>query len=252
MKLFGTLALALALATATQGCTTTSTPAQTAVEKTTPKIVIYHAEGRRSERVVWLCEELGLPYELKYRRGDVTGSFEDIFAVNPGMRVAPTVFYNGELLVESGAILQFIMDRNGGGNLMPPVASPDYASYLRFMHYAEGTLAADVVADYRVARATDGKAPRGPKETDGQRAMRFAEDFLAKHPWFGGSEFTTADIMMVFPISYAIRMNVADPAKYPNIIAWQKKVEDRPAFKRMIAAARPDGRVAPPPSLTLP
>lgn len=252
MKLFGTLALALALATATQGCTTAPTPAQTVVEKTTPKIVIYHAEGRRSERVVWLCEELGLPYELKYRRGDVTGSFEDIFAVNPGMRVAPTVFYNGELLVESGAILQFIMDRNGGGRLMPAVSSPDYASYLRFMHYAEGTLASDVVADYRVARATDGKAPRGPKETDGQRAMRFADDFLAKHPWFGGSEFTTADIMMVFPISYAIRMNVADPAKYPNIIAWQKKVEDRPAFKRMLAAARPDGRVAPPPSLTLP
>ncbi len=82
--------------------------------------------------------------------------------------------------------------------------------------------------------------------------MRFADDFLAKHPWFGGSEFTTADIMMVFPISYAIRMNVADPAKYPNIIAWQKKVEDRPAFKRMIAAARRDGGVAPPPSLTLP
>lgn len=252
MKLFGTLALALALATATQGCTTAPAPAQTVVKKTTPKIVIYHAEGRRSERVVWLCEELGLPYELKYRRGDVTGSFEDIFAVNPGMRVAPTVFYNGELLVESGAILQFIMDRNGGDRLMPPVSSPDYASYLRFMHYAEGTLASDVVADYRVARATDGKAPRGPKETDGQRAMRFADDFLAKHPWFGGSEFTTADIMMVFPISYAIRMNVADPAKYPNIIAWQKKVEDRPAFKRMIAAARPDGRVAPPPSLTLP
>ena len=252
MKLFGTLALALAMASATQGCTTAPAPAQTVVEKTTPKIVIYHAEGRRSERVVWLCEELGLPYELKYRRGDVTGSFEDIFAVNPGMRVAPTVFYNGELLVESGAILQFIMDRNGGGRLMPAVSSPDYASYLRFMHYAEGTLASDVVADYRVARATDGKAPRGPKETDGQRAMRFADDFLANHPWFGGSEFTTADIMMVFPISYAIRMNVADPAKYPNIIAWQKKVEDRPAFKRMLAAARPDGRVAPPPSLTLP
>jgi len=250
MKLFGTLALALALASATQGCTIT--PTQSVVETATPKIVIYHAEGRRSERVVWLCEELGLPYELKYRRGDVTGSFEDIFAVNSGMRVAPTVFYNGELLVESGAILQFIMDRNGGGRLMPAVSSPDYASYLRFMHYSEGTLASDVVADYRVARATGGKAPRGAKETDGQRAMRFADDFLAKHSWFGGSQFSTADIMMVFPISYAIRMNVADPVKYPNILAWQKKVEDRPAFKRMIAAARPDGRVAPPPSLTLP
>jgi glutathione S-transferase len=255
LKLIGTLALAIALAVATQGCTTSSQesgPQQTVAASETPKIVIYHAEGRRSERIVWLCEELGLPYELKYRRGDVTGSFEDIFAVNPGMRVAPTVFYNGELLVESGAIMQLILDRNGHGKLVPPVNSPDYASYLRFMHYAEGTLASDVVADYRVARATDNMAPRGEKETDGQRAMRFAEDFLAKHPYFGGSEFTAADIMMVFPISYAIRMNVADPAKYPRIAEWNARVEQRPAFKRMIAAARPDGRVAPPPSLKLP
>lgn len=251
MNLGRTLMLAVALTAMPVACTSAA-PANTVVEKTTPKIVIYHAEGRRSERVVWLCEELGLPYELKYRRGDVAGSFEDIYAVNPGMRVAPTVFYNGELLVESGAILQFIMDRNGGSRLMPPVNSPDYASYLRFMHYAEGTLASDVVADYRVARATDNMAPRGEKETDGQRAMRFADDFLAKHPWFGGAEFTAADIMMVFPISYAIRMNVADPAKYPHIAAWQVKVEDRPAFKRMLAIARPDGRVAPPPSLKLP
>ena len=249
MKPAHTLLLAIVLAAMPQACTTPA--AQTATQTASPSIVIYHAEGRRSERVVWLCEELGLPYELKFRRGDVAGSFADIQAVNPGMRVAPTVFYNGELLVESGAILEFLLDRHGGGRLVPDVNSPDYATHLRFMHYAEGTLASDAVADYRVARATDSKAPRGA-ETDGQRAMRFAEDHLAKQPYFGGSEFTAADIMMVFPISYAIRMNVADPAKYPNIAAWQTKVEARPAFQRMLAKARPDGRVSPPPSLTLP
>ena len=241
--------MAAALACALPACTSTAPAA--AQQTAAPSIVIYHAEGRRSERVAWLCEELGLPYELKFRRGDVAGSFADIQAVNPGMRVAPTVFYDGELLVESGAILEFILDRNGGGRLVPAVDSPDYATHLRFMHFAEGTLASDAVADYRVARATDGKAPRGA-ETDGQRAMRFADDHLAKHPWFGGSEFTAADIMMAFPISYAIRMNVADPAKYPHIAAWQQKVEARPAFQRMLAKARPDGRVSPPPSLTLP
>ncbi len=251
MKFGRTIMLAVALATMPAACTSV-VPATAVVEKTTPKIVIYHAEGRRSERVVWLCEELGLSYELKYRRGDVAGSFEDIYAVNPGMRVAPTVFYNGELLVESGAILQFIMDRNGGSRLMPPVDSPDYASYLRFMHYAEGTLASDVIADYRVARATDNMAPRGAKETDGQRAMRFADDYLAKHPWFGGAEFTAADIMMVFPVAYATRMNVADMSKYPHVAEWLVRAESRPAFKRMLAVARPDGRVAPPPALTLP
>lgn len=216
----------------------------------TPEIVIYHAEGRRSERIVWLCEELGLPYALHYRRGDVAGSFADIRKVNPGMGVAPTVFYRGQLLMESGAILQIILDHKGRGRLVPAKTSPDYAHHMMFMHYAEGTLASDVVADYRTARATGGKAPRGA-ETDGQRAMRYADDFLAQHPYFGGAQFTAADIMMVFPISYAIRMNVADPAKYPHIAVWQQKVEARPAFQRMLAAARPDGRVSPPPSLTV-
>lgn len=250
MKIVGTILMALALAAAPQAFA--QTPVAASVKAAAPKIVIYHAEGRRSERIVWLCEELGLPYELKYRRGDVAGSFADIRAVNPGMGVAPTVFYNDQLLMESGAIMQLILDRNGGGRLVPPVESADYALHLKFMHYSEGTLAADVIADYRVATATGGTAPRGEKETDGQRAMRFADDHLAKYPWFGGSQFTAADIMMVFPISYAIRMNVADPAKYPRILDWQKKVEERPAFKRMLAAARPDGRVSPPPSLKLP
>jgi len=242
-------ACALALTLFAPAMAVSAAPAKTAAAK--PKasdIVIWGAEGRRSERIVWLCEELGLPYELHYRRGDVAGSFEDIFKVNPGMRVAPTVFYRGQLMMESGAIIQVILDQQGRGRLIPAKTSPDYAYHMMFMHYAEGTLASDVVADYRVARATDNKAPRG-KETDGQRAMHYADDFLSKHPYFGGQDFTAADIMMVFPVSYAIRMNVADAAKYPHIAAWQAKVEARPAFKRMLAAARPDGRVAPPPSL---
>ena len=179
----------------------------------------------------------------------MAGSFADIRKANPGMGVAPTVFYHGQLLMESGAIIQVILDREGKGRLVPPLMSQDYAYHMMFMHYAEGTMASDVVADYRVATATGGKAPRGPKETDGQRSMHYADDYLAKHPWFGGAQFTAADIMMLFPSSYAIRMNVADPAKYPHVIAWQDKVQDRPAFKRMLAVARPDGRVSPPPSL---
>jgi glutathione S-transferase len=214
----------------------------------TARLVIYHAETRRSERIVWLCEELGIPYELKYRRGDVGGSFADIRKVNPNMAVAPTVIYDGQLLVESGAIIQVILDRQGKGRLVPRLKSPDYATHQLFMHYAEGSLAADVVADYRIAQASGGKAPRG-RETDGQRAMRYADDFLAKHKYFGGAEFSAADIMMLFPTSFAIRMNVADAAKYPNIVAWQERVQERPAFKRMLAAARPDGRVSPPPAL---
>lgn len=242
-------AIAVAMAAA---CAATPAQAPAAqVVAATPEIIIYHAEGRRSERIVWLCEELGLPYEVRYRRGDVAGSFADIRAVNPGMAVAPTVFYNGELLMESGAIMQLLLDRHGDGKLVPAVDSPDYPAYLMWMHYAEGTLAADAVADYRVARATDGLAPQAAngREPAGQRGMHFADDFLADHQWFGGSEFSAADIMMVFPVAYATRMNVADMDDYPNVKAWLERAESRPAFKRMLASARPDGRVSPPPAL---
>src|SRR6476660_8413785 len=103
--------------------TSTALAGRAAAAPKASDIVIYHAEGRRSERIVWLCEELGLPYELHYRRGDVTGSFEDIKKVNPGMRVAPTVIYRGELLMESGAIIQVILDRQGNGRLVPAKTS---------------------------------------------------------------------------------------------------------------------------------
>lgn len=135
MKSFNALFLAVAMIATPVAVAEPQTPSAAAA----PTIVIYHAEGRRSERVAWLCEELGLPYELKYRRGDVAGSFADIRAINPGMAVAPTVIYNGQILNESGAILELILDRHGGGKLRPAVNSPDYPAYLMFMHFAEGS-----------------------------------------------------------------------------------------------------------------
>jgi glutathione S-transferase len=200
-------------------------------------LVIYHVEGRRSERIVWFAEELGIPYELKFRRGDVQGSFDDIRKVNPGMPVAPTVIYDGQLLVESAAIMQLILEREGKGRLAPAAGSPDYAAYLMFMYFAEGSFAADVVGQIAIERET-GKKADPAKETDAQRAMRLANDFLATHKYFGGADFSTADIMMLFPSTYAIRSGIADAAKYPHLIEWQARVQERPAFKRMVAAAR--------------
>jgi hypothetical protein len=114
MKIIGGLLLAAGLILSPAAGAQAPVKAPAAQAKAAPKaphIVIFHAEGRRSERIVWLCEELGLPYELHYRRGDVAGSFEDIYKVNPGMRVAPTVFYDGQLMMESGGIIETILGR---------------------------------------------------------------------------------------------------------------------------------------------
>jgi glutathione S-transferase len=106
-------------------------------------------------------------------------------------------------------------------------------------------MASDAVADYRVARATDSKAPRGA-ETDGQRAMRFAEDHLAKHPYFGGSEFTAADIMMVYCLTTSRAFRGTALADFPNLKAYLARIGARPAYQRAQArnaaelAAHPD------------
>lgn len=206
-----------------------------------PQITIFHLEGRRSERIVWLMEELGLPYTLEFKRGDLAGSMAKIKAINPGMPVAPTVKIGDQVLVESGAIIETIINRYAPGKLTPPLASADYAENLKWVHYAEGSLASRVIADYRVWQIKPPTA-RSPL-VDSEAVVQYAEDYLGKHPWFGGAEFGTGDIMMVFPLNFAMELNIVDKPSFPNIIAWKKKIEARPAYQRMLAKARPDGMI---------
>jgi hypothetical protein len=89
-------------------------------------LTIYHIEGRRSERIVWLCEELGLSYKLEFKRGDVPGSMQAIRQVSPLMPVAPTVRYGDQVIVESAGIIEMLLARHGAGRLRPAVDSPDF------------------------------------------------------------------------------------------------------------------------------
>jgi glutathione S-transferase len=206
-------------------------------------LTIYHIEGRRSERIVWLCEELGLPYKLEYKRGDIAASMKTIHDVSPLMPVAPTVRIGDQVMVESGAIIELILAREGHGRLEPAVNSPDYPYYLQWMHFAEGSFAARAIADYRVALIQGKpKTPAGGyKLVDTEAVLAFMEEYLSKHPYFGGSAFSAADIMMLFPTNLTDAFNVADLSPYPHIIAWRTNVESRPAYKKMLAVARPDG-----------
>jgi glutathione S-transferase len=236
MKLFAPLAPLLLMAAATGA---TASAATTAAPL--PDITIYHLEGRRSERLVWLMEELGMPYKLEFKRGDLAGSMATIRALNPVVPMAPTVKYGEQILVESGAIIDLILQRHAPGKLRPALESADYPAHLMWMHYAEGSLAARVFSDYRAWRA------QPPKErsrlVDSEAVVQFAEDYLKDHSWFGGVEFSAADIMMKFPLNAATALNVVDATQFPKVAAWQAKIEARPAYKRMLAKARPDGMV---------
>ena len=117
-----------------------------------------------------------------------------------------------------------------------------------WMHYAEGSLAARVFSDYRAWRTNP------PTErsmfVDSEAVVQFAENYLAANAWFGGDAFSAADIMMLFPLNVATGLNLVDEAKFPNIAAWKEKVQSRPAYQRMLAAARPDGMIGNLPPVT--
>ena len=159
-------------------------------------------------------EELGLPYKLEFKRGDLAGSMASIKAINPGMPVAPTVKYGDQVIVESGAIIETILNRHAPGKLQPALDSPDYPYHLIWMHYAEGSLAARLFQDYRVWRIQPPKQ-RSPL-VDSEQVVQFAEDFLGKHPWFGGAEFSAADMMMKFPLDVATGLNIVDAEPVPE------------------------------------
>ena len=206
-----------------------------------PPITIYHLEGRRSERVVWLMEELEAPYKLEFKRGDLAGSMAAIRALSPVVPMAPTVVYGDQVLVESGAILEMILNRHAPGRLQPALDSRDYPHHLMWMHFAEGSMAARLFSDYRAWMANP-PARRSPL-VDSEATVQFAENYLAAHPWFGGAEFSAADIMMLFPLNVATGLNLVDVAQFPAVAAWKTKIAARPGYQRMLAKARPDGMI---------
>ena len=243
MKTIITASIALALIAA---CATPAGPSseetampdlQTAMEM--PPLTIYHLEGRRSERIVWLMEELGMPYSLEYVRGDLMASMAKVRSLGHDMPMVPTVTLGDEILVESGAIIETIINRYAPGELTPAIDSPDYAKHLMWLHYAEGSLAARLFSDYRAWMANPPER-RSPL-VDSQAVVQYSENYLETHDYFGGEEFSSADIMMWFPLNVATKLNLVDEAMFPKIAAWKTRVEARPAYQRMLEAARPDG-----------
>jgi glutathione S-transferase len=119
------------------------------------------------------------------------------------------------------------------------------------MHFAEGSFASRAIADYRVTMLQGRQQPAAgrPRLVDAEGVVKFADDFLSKHPYFGGKEFSAADIMMLFPVNFAANLNIVDMEQFPNVIAWRKKVESRPAYLRMLKVARPDGLIGSPTAL---
>jgi glutathione S-transferase len=228
-------------------------------------IKIYHIEGRRSERVAWLLEEIGgIPYELDYIPGDILGSLLKLEQVHES-RMTPIIQDGDVVMVESGAILEYLLARYGKGSpLTPSETSPDFPRYLQFMHYAEGTAMARIVIDWLLrgplkSAGLDSPLPKLPgvagSRTESERVMYFVENALARSRYFAGDNFTAADIMMHFPLKMGAAVATKNEAKvadmyrtdhayldqFPNVKRFLVDMRNRPAFRRAMDRTIPNG-----------
>ena len=192
-------------------------------------IVVHHLNESRSQRILWLLEELGLDYEIKaYERDPATRlAPKDLLAVHP-LGKSP-VITDGETVVhESGAIIDYLVRRHGENRLQPAPGSQAYEQYVQWLHYAEGSAMLPLLLKMYVGRLGEAGAPLAPR-IDGEIAnhLGFIDASLAGKDYLLG-EFTAADVQMSFVGEVAGAHRVR--ASYPNLQAWVERMHARPAY----------------------
>lgn len=206
-------------------------------------LTVHHLGKSQSERVVWLCEELGIPYELKrYERDPATILAPPEYKALSPMGTAPVITDGDTVLAESGAITEYIIAKHGAGRLALAPDHPDFADYLHWFHFANGTLQAvlgrnmvlrrlDPPADHPMVVSTKGRL---------ERALAVVEARLGEAPYFAGDGFTAADIMSVFSLTTMRLFMPVDLAPYPAILAYLQRIGARDAYRRALQKGDPD------------
>jgi len=204
-------------------------------------ITIYHLDTSRSERIVWLMEELDLLYKLELYLRQPNGAAPDALKTIHPLGKAPIIRDGDTVLAESGAIVEYIVNRHAGGRLGVAPPDPYYARYLYWIHFAEGSLMSLMIVALVLTRVPDGdKTPAGMRVLARMKQMlSFVDAELADGPYFVGAEFTAADVMMTFTFTTMRHFLDYDLEPYANIAAYLKRIEARPAFQRAMARAGP-------------
>ncbi len=197
-------------------------------------ITIHHLERSRSDRAVWLMEELGAPYALKlYRRLENLMAEPAYKALHP-IGSSPVIQDGDTMLGESAAVIEYLLATQGPGNLAARPGDADYADYLFWYHFAESSLMPELVREI-MADYGGLEFDHPTRQFARERAahyLKHVESRLGSGPWFAGERFTAADVMMTFPFTTARDFTPVDLDTYPNIAAYVKRIEDRPAYRR--------------------
>jgi len=212
-------------------------------------IIVHHLENSRSQRILWLLEELGVDYDIKrYGRDRQTGlAPPELLEVHP-LGKAPVITDGDRTVAESGAIIEYLMDNFDDGTLRPAAGTPERLAYNYWLHYAEGTFAPLMLLSLIMGRIEDAPVPfflkpvpRGiaKKVRDGylgpnvSRNLAFMESTLANSPWFCGEQFSAADVQMSFALEAAdVRTDLS--AEYPHLAAFLETIRARPAYQQAL------------------
>lgn len=201
-------------------------------------LIIHHLGISQSVRIIWLCEELALPYDIKlYERDpDTRMAPPEYKAIHPA-GTSPTITDGDVTLAETGAIIAYILGIYARGRLVVPATSEDYSQYVYWMNYPGGTMQPALLIKLLFS---------APGVTDERGVSKFAdrrleigydmiERRLGDAPYFGGSAFTAADIMMVFPLTRYRDSVPRDLTSFPNIRAYLERIDARPAYRSALA-----------------
>jgi glutathione S-transferase len=202
-------------------------------------LTVHHLRISQSERIVWLCEELGLEYGLKLynRREDNRLAPDEYKALHP-MGIAPVIQDGDLVLGESGAIIEYILAKYGNGRLVPSVDSPDFADHLFWFHFANGTFMTNGMMAIAAMQAGASEMPPFVADRT-QKAWGMVEQRLGESDYFGGSELTSADIMMGFQLTTSRAFNDMTIDHLPNLKAYLKRIGARDAYQRAMAKCEP-------------
>jgi glutathione S-transferase len=217
-------------------------------------IIVHHLNNSRSQRVLWLLEELGVEYEVKRYQRDAQTMLAppELLAVHP-LGKSPVIVDGAVTVAESGAIVEYLVGRYGGGRLIPAEGTPERLRYTYWLHYAEGSAMPPLLLKLIFDRVANGPAPWpisvvargiaakvqeafiGPQL---KRHLDYMEGELAAHTWFAGEEFTAADVQMSFPLE-AAKSRAGLNAGRPHLWNFLDRIHSRDAYKRALERGGP-------------
>jgi glutathione S-transferase len=212
-------------------------------------IVVHHLNNSRSQRILWLLEELGLDYEIKkYQRDPKTMLAPPELKAVHALGKSPVITDGANVVAESGAIIEYLVERYGQGRFMPPAGTPEKLRYTHILHFAEGTgmppllmkLIFDRIENEKmpffakpIAKGIAGKVKKMFIMPNIDNNLRFLEAELGKSTWFAGDDFTAADVQISFVLEAAAARGGLD-ARYPKLTAWLARIHARPAYLRAL------------------